>query len=138
MGVSNAQKGAYYKSRTKKWLEARGWQVADLEVVRMVYAPGRAPFAVKRDQFASDLLALRGDTVAFIQVKGGAMCAGHGQFPKARAAFSAFTFPSTVKLFIVAWAPRSRAPRIISVDAQPEDADTYIARRKAEHAHGQA
>lgn len=121
--ASNAGKGAYYKGRTKKWLEARGWQVADLEVVRMVFAPGRPPFPMKRDQFASDLLAVNGDEIQFIQVKGGAMCAGDGRFPQAQAAFRAFIFPPSVKCLIFAWAPRSREPRIIWVNAQAHDAD---------------
>lgn len=120
--ASNAGKGAYYKGRTKKWLEGHGWQVADLEVVRVIYTPGRV-FATKRDQFASDLLAVSGDEIAFVQVKGGEHCVGNGQFPQAQAAFRAFKFPPGVKLFIFAWAPRSRAPRIISVNAQADDAD---------------
>lgn len=121
--ASNAGKGAYYKGRTKKWLEDHGWQVADLEVVRMVYAPGRPPFPTKRDQFASDLLAVNVNEIAFIQVKGGAMCAGNSRFPEARAAFRAYTFPAGVRCLIFAWAPRSREPRIISVNAHAEDGD---------------
>lgn len=109
----NAQRGAYYKGRTKKWLAARGWQVADMEVVRWIYQPGRQPMPVKRDQFASDLLAMNASRIVFVQCKGGEAARG-GTFPAARRAFEAFVWPVFVERWIIAWAPRSREPRIIN------------------------
>jgi hypothetical protein len=113
--MSNAGKGAYYKARTRKWLEARGYAVADLEIVRTVLLPGRKPFPVKRDQLGSDLLAVRGDKIVFVQVKGGAQCEGKGQFLPAQREFNKFQFPRFVGRVIVAWAPGARGPRFVSV-----------------------
>jgi hypothetical protein len=116
---SNAQRGAYYKGRTKKWLAGQGWQVANLEEVRWVYRPGRPPMPVKRDQFGADLIAMSAAGIIFVQVKSGAI---GGTFPDARRKFGAFTFPAAtyrstgtavVRRWVVAWAPRSRSPRVV-------------------------
>lgn len=130
----NAKRGAHYKARTRQWLRDHGYQFAEMEVVRWVFrgkqrgtasgvdlerfglepaAPSRGDmFPVKRDQFASDLLAIKGEELIFIQVKGGDG-AGTGTFPDARRKFAEFSFPSFVKLWIVAWPTRATQPRII-------------------------
>lgn len=115
MAVSNAQRGAYFKLKTKRWLIAQGYQVADLEIVKWIYRPGGKPIPVKRDQFASDLLAVCSTHLIFVQVKGGAQCVGKGKFGEAQRAFSAFRWPNTdvCRRWVIAWAPRARAPRII-------------------------
>ena len=81
---SSAKIGAYYKTRSRKWLEARGWQVADMEVVRTVWTRRHSAlksFAIKRDQFGSDLLAMDSTQCMFVQVKGGKTAVGN--FPLA-------------------------------------------------------
>lgn len=112
---SNASRGAYYKARTRKWLAGLGYQVVDLEVVRWVHRPGGAGVPVKRDQLGSDLMGVRADHLVFIQVKGGAQAAGDGQFPSARREFEKYRFPRWAHVWIVAWAPRARAPRVVRV-----------------------
>ena len=109
--ASNVQRGAYYKSRTRKWLEAHGWQVGDLEVVRYVGWPTRFP--VKHDQFGADLLAVNRDTIVFVQVKSGKSATGN--FLPARREFAKYVFPPNCEQYIVAWLPRARAPRIVKV-----------------------
>lgn len=109
--ASNASRGAAAKGRTKRWLEAEGYQVADLEIVRYVFTPrGRMP--IKRDQFGSDLLAVSLQHVMFVQVKSGAAAAG-GTFPAARREFGKSTFPESARTVIIAWPPRARVPRIM-------------------------
>ena len=112
MGISNAAKGAYYKARTKKWLQARGYQVFDLEMVRWIWRPGGERIPVKFDQAGSDLLAMNAEELVFVQVKGGAQAAG-GTFPAARREFAKFTFPPFVKLRVIGWVPRAREPRVV-------------------------
>lgn len=112
--ASNVSRGAQAKGKTKKWLEARGYTVGDLEIVRWVWKAGKPAFAVKRDQFASDLIALGHDTVVFVQVKSGESARG-GTFPAARREFATFTFPAHSRQIIVAWPPQARVPRIIEV-----------------------
>lgn len=110
---SNSQKGAYYKGRAKKWLEARGYQVADLEKVYWI----RGQIPVKRDQFGADLLAVSPERIAFVQVKGGRQAAGAGQFPEARREFDRYRFPAgpIVRKLVLAFAPGSREPRVLEM-----------------------
>lgn len=114
--ASNVSRGARAKGKTKKWLIAKGWTVADLEIVRWIVKPGAPPMPVKRDQLGSDLLALSPRRLVFVQVKSGAEAEGKGNFPKARREFDRFTFPPFVRLWIVAWPARSSVPRIIVHD----------------------
>lgn len=111
--ATNVSRGAAAKGRTKKWLQSRGWQVADLEVVRWIMSPrGRVP--IKRDQFGSDLLAVGDTEIMFVQVKSGKTATG-GTFPDARREFAKFTFPAGAVRRIIAWPPRARHPRVIDV-----------------------
>lgn len=121
--MSNVSRGAYFKGRTKKWLMARGWQVADLEVVRWIFKSPTERMPVKRDQFGADLLAMSRKRLIFVQVKGGDQAIGAGQFLAARREFDRYTFPPFVRLWIVAWAPRARTPRIVVHQQQPEITD---------------
>lgn len=109
---SSAQRGAYYKGRTKLWLERHGWQVADLEVVRWVGGAATGiRFPVKKDQFASDLLAVNADRVLFVQVKSGKTA--RATLAPALRAFSAFTFPAVgVSCVVAAWLPGARRPEL--------------------------
>lgn len=110
MTVSNVARGAYYKARTRRWLEKQGYQVGDLEVVRWVGGPAKR-FPVKRDQFGSDLLAVSGDRLVFCQCKGGKSATGN--FPDAKRLFDSFTFPPGTAKWVVAWTPRAREPRVV-------------------------
>ena len=114
MAVSNAKRGALIKARTRRWLAAHGWQVAEMEIIRWVWTPkGRLP--IKRDQWGADLIAVSATRLALIQVKGGAQTEGQGQFLAAQREFNKFTFPSFVERWIVCWAPRARLPRVIEL-----------------------
>lgn len=123
--ASNAAKGARYKARTRIWLAAQGYQVAEMEVVRWVGAPatdgkaGRGRFPVKRDQFASDLMGMRADGIVFVQIKGGKAAAGGGTFPEAQRKFAEFVFALGARRWIVAWPPRAREPRVIDCTDLP-------------------
>jgi hypothetical protein len=111
--TSNAQRGAYYKARTKQWLERLGYQVAAMEIVRWIPRDGEKPIPVKRDQFASDLLAMNATEIIFVQVKSGRGATPGGTFPEAREKFEAFTFPLSVQRWIVAWPRGARTPRVV-------------------------
>ena len=112
--ASNASRGAAAKSKTKKWLEARGYQVAYLEVVRFIWRPDGPPMPVKRDQFGSDLLAMNADQFVFVQVKSGKSAEG-GTFPQARREFAKHVFAAGTRRAIIAWPFRARQPRVVEV-----------------------
>ena len=110
---SAVAKGARYKAKTRRWLEQRGYQVVDLEIVRWVHTPrGRIP--IKRDQLGSDLQAVSKAELIFIQVKGGKR--GAQNLASARREFAKYVFPPFAKLWIIAWPFRAREPRVIDCD----------------------
>ncbi len=113
---SAVAKGQYWKSRTKHWLEAQGYQVAFLERVLWIQtARGRVP--VKRDQMGSDLLAVNATDVLFVQVKGGV--SRRSQLAAARTEFAKYAFPAGTQQWIVCWAPRARQPEVVVVSTGP-------------------
>jgi hypothetical protein len=81
---------------------------------------------VKRDQFGADLIAMNWRWIVFVQVKSGKSAVG-GTFPEARRTFAQFVFPDYVQRWVVAWAPRARAPRVVI--CPPELRDTSQATR---------
>ena len=113
---SSAALGTYYRSRSKAFLEAHGYQVAILERMMWIRRPGKPcaicarpdMFPTKSDQFASDLLAVKDDAVEFVQVKFGRtnIAAGVREFRK-------FVFPPFVRQVLHVWEERARAPEII-------------------------
>lgn len=113
---TSAERGAYYKRRAKQYLERQGYQVAYLEQVLWVFTPkGRVP--VKRDQFASDLLAVNERDVVFVQVRSGV--SRRSQLAAARDGFSRFAFPVGTQQWILLWPPRAREPEIEVVSTGP-------------------
>jgi len=121
--MSAVSKGNYYKLKTKKWLEAKGYQVAFME--RMMWVFGRKGdmrrlIPVKKDQFGSDLLAMKGMVIGkdgwaedhgeliFVQVK-----LNRKNVAEAHKAFGKFEFPEFVEKWIVVWEPRAREPEVI-------------------------
>lgn len=108
---SNASRGAYFKSRARKWLASQGYQVAEMEIVRWIFtSKGRLP--VKRDQWGSDLVAMDDRGIVFVQVKGGE-AARTGNFLDARRKFAETTWAPGTRQWVLAFAPRCRGPRVV-------------------------
>lgn len=114
--ASNASRGAAAKNRTKKWLINRGYSVAEMEMVRTIWAGPHKKFAVKYDQWGADLIAMGHDTTVLVQVKSGEAAKG-GTFPAARREFARYPHPSNVKKIILAWPKLARVPRLVEVFA---------------------
>jgi hypothetical protein len=115
MPRSAVAKGAYWKSRTKRWLEAQGFAVAFLE--RVLWIQGkRGLIPVKRDQLASDVLAVSQDRVLFVQVKGGE---SRPDWSAARKEFALYPLPPSAEQWTVYWEPNARAPEIEVVAVGP-------------------
>lgn len=106
---SNSSKGSRWKARSKKYLQDLGYEVGDLEIMRVVYTPdGLIP--IKRDQWASDLLAQKANEDAmFVQVKGGIK----PDMSAARRAFAKHVFSTHTRRVIHWWKPLSREPLVV-------------------------
>ena len=103
--------GNYYKLRTKKWLESEGYQVGTLEKMFRIYdEKKKMALFVKRDQFASDLLAVSDKEVIFVQVK---FNTARGKTAEAIREFNKFSFPKFVSKWIVIWQKGASEPEIV-------------------------
>ena len=103
------QKGNISRNKTKKWYEARGYQVAVIEQSRYWTFGGRM-WAKTQDAFASDLLAMSDKEIIFIQCK-----SREPRIAECKRAFAKYDFPPFVKKVVVSWAFRAREPRIIEI-----------------------
>lgn len=110
--MNAAATGAYYKRRTKMWLERHGYVVAYMERVQWIPGkPGARMIPVKRDQFGADLLAMNREAMALVQVK---FQRKEASTAAARRTFDQFPIPPFVQTWIVVWGPRQREPEIQS------------------------
>jgi len=110
-----ANKGQYYKIKTKAWLEKLGYQVAYLEQTRRLITRDKKTndlktIFIKQDQLGSDLFAVSEEWAILVQVK-----LGKKNVAEAAKEFEKYKTPSLVKKWIVVWQPKSREPEIIEV-----------------------
>ena len=127
---SAAAKGQYYMARTRRHFQNLGYVVEPLQLLGWIKtATGLRP--MKRDAFASDLLAVNATGVLFIQAKGGE--SRRDQRAAARAAFAKYPLGPGCQQLLVMWAPRARAPEIEVIATGPQPAQHAVlvpARRK--------
>ena len=110
--------GSYYQHRTKVWLHQQGYVVEPLQLYGWIKTT-RGLRPVKRDAFASDLLAVSAQKTLFCQVKGGA---SRAKLAAARAAFAKYPLAPGEEQWIVTWQPRAREPEIHVVAVGPQPA----------------
>ena len=100
------QRGNYYRLKTKHFYEAEGYEVANAEVKKPMPIKGRLIW-IATDIFASDLIAMNGKEILFIQVK-----TNRGDVSKAVAEFAKHQFPPTIRKIVVCWPERASVPEI--------------------------
>ena len=94
------------KLKTKKWLEAQGWQVWNSEVGKTVFFGGKLRI-IRQDLVGSDLLCMNGKDIIFVQCK-----SRKDDIPEAIREFRKYPFPPFVKLWVVRWELRNKMPII--------------------------
>lgn len=142
MARSAVAKGSYYKARTKRWLEGEGYQVAFLERMMLLHIPEKLAddgtlreaarqLPIKRDQFGSDLLAVRRDAVVFVQVK-----LGRKDVWDALREFARYEWPDTpaVKRWVVCWEKGAKTPEVVDAAATPLRTGDVVPREFADAA----
>lgn len=116
---SNADAGAKWKARSKRWLQRHNCEVIDLEVVRII-RKGAQTIPVKRDQLGADLgyFTVDGPTTSgdlvLLQVKGGGRPRGT-LIAEAAAAFDLHRFPAHTRRELHIWRPFARDPEVIDM-----------------------
>lgn len=113
MARSNVARGAAWKARTRRWLEAQGYLVADMEIVRNIWTP-KGMFPQKRDQFASDVWGVCGRRgYLWVQVKG--YSTHRPSLAAAKRALLEYPCPPATRKVIVVWKLRAREPDVVEV-----------------------
>ena|SRR3990167_10369906 len=102
--------GNYYKLRTKKWLKAKGFEVATMERMLRISKDDKVIF-IKQDQMASDLLAVSEEQIIFIQVK-----LNRKHIAEGVKGLAAFKMPKWVDKWVVVWSRGAREPEVIEVE----------------------
>jgi hypothetical protein len=104
-----ANKGNYYKGRTKEWFLERGYACDFVERYRRIFKDGTI-IHLKQDLFGADGIAMNGREIIFWNSKFGTASDTEGIKEMLR-----FPYPSFVKRWIVHWQLRAREPKIIDV-----------------------
>lgn len=102
--MNKRQIGQRNKLKTKKWLENQGYSVENSETNKICFFNGKL-FAVHKDLFGSDLLAMNREEIIFVQCK-----SVKGDILKAEKEFAKYPFPVFVQRWVVCWELRSREP----------------------------
>ena len=107
-----ANKGNYYRRKTKAWLEAKGYTVEYMEHYQRIFKAGKV-ILIKKDLFASDVLAINDKEIIFANsILGRKNIASHIK------GYLAYEFPDIpqVKRWIIVWEERARGePEIIDI-----------------------
>ena len=105
-------KGNYYKYKSKKWLEEKGYKVEYLEKLQRIYdKKNNKVIFVKVDLFASDILAISKDEIIFVQVK-----LNKKNIAEAIKEFNKYPFPNFATRWVLVWTPRVGEPEIVNVE----------------------
>lgn len=109
--LSSARRGGYWKARSKRWLERRGFPVADMEIVRTIFTRGRL-IGIKRDQWGADLMYATPLVFVLVQVKGGAKPTST-LTKQALREFEKHRFPRHSRRELHVWRPRAHVPEVV-------------------------
>lgn len=113
MPRSNVARGAAWKSRTRRWLEANDYLVLDTEIVRNMWTP-KGLFPKKLDQFGSDLWGVCGRRgYLWVQVKG--YSRKRPSLAAAKRALLSYPCPPATRKIILLWKLRARDPEVVEV-----------------------
>jgi len=109
--MSTKSKGNYYKLKTKKYYEDKGYNVQNMEVPQRAFNPKtKQVFYVRRDILGADLLAYNKEQLILIQVK-----LNHKHDAEAIREFMKYDLPDFVERIVVVWVPRAKEPDIIYI-----------------------
>jgi hypothetical protein len=116
-----ADKGNYYKYRTKKWFLDQGWACELCEKMRRIViidkATGRERVLFsKKDLFGADGISMNGEEIVFWNSKlnKSNVAAGIKEMLK-------YPFPKSVERWIIVWQVRAKNPTIVNVGDAVEE-----------------
>lgn len=109
---NRVRKGNYYRLKTKKFYEAEGYSVENLEKTQRIVTRDKdtdemKTIFIKRDLWGGDLVAANRQEMIWIQVK-----ANKGDITKGLKELQASPLPDCIKKIVVWWPERAREPEI--------------------------
>lgn len=104
--ATNTSMGNYYKNRTKKYLEARGYTVQLTEFLTTRFIGGGKSFFMKKDVFGADGIAINGEEIIFWNAKSTKIGQTSWSKSTGKSEFRKYPFPLSVKLHLYIWQPR--------------------------------
>jgi len=108
--MSNASKGNYYKIKTKKYLEDKGYVCEYLEKMQRIYTNGKVIF-IKRDLLGADGCAISdSEFILWNAILNKANVASHIK------AFKAYPQGGDIKRWLFIWQERVKEPEILEVN----------------------
>jgi hypothetical protein len=105
--MNRVRKGNYYRLKTKKWFEAEGYLVENLERNQKLFIKGKVIF-IKKDVWGSDLMAKNDKEIIFIQCK-----TNKTDINKGIKELNATVWPKNIRKMVVIWEKRAKEPEII-------------------------
>lgn len=103
------QKSDYYRWKTKKWFQEKGYYVEYLEVYRRIVKDGKT-LIIKRDLFGADMMAINGKELIFAN-----SVLGRKNIAKHVKEFEKYPYPSSVNRWVVVWEKGRREPEIVEI-----------------------
>jgi hypothetical protein len=113
--MSTSSRGNYYKLKTKKFLESKGFTVQLTEFVSSRPIGNGKMIWTKKDVFGSDGIAMNGEEIIFWNAKATTSDVVQGinkHKSQGKIEFAKFPFPNCVKRKLYIWEPR-KEPVII-------------------------
>ncbi|MCK4307300.1 hypothetical protein KAW50_03620 [candidate division WOR-3 bacterium] len=108
--VTTVKTGNYYKLKTKKYLQNKGYYVEYMEKMQRIYTKGRVIF-IKRDLLGADGLAVSNEEFILWQSK-----LGKSHIAEAIRQFKQYPCPEFIDRWIIVWTKRQLNPEIIPVE----------------------
>jgi hypothetical protein len=110
---SNSKRGNYYKVKTKKWFEKKGYTTQLTEFTTTRPIGGGKVIYVKKDVFGADGISMNGEEIIFWNSKSITTGRLSQEKSSGKKDFSKFPFPDCVKRKLIIWEPRVKLPTII-------------------------
>jgi hypothetical protein len=120
MAKSRAQKGNYYKLKTKKWFLDKGYACEYLEKMQRIFTKKGIIF-IKKDVFGADGVAMNKDEIIFWNSK-----FGRSNISAGIKEFEQFPYPKSVKRWVVVWGLREREPEIHFLEDEEKSEEVKI------------
>jgi hypothetical protein len=112
--MSNTSRGNYFKSKTKKYFQAKGYTCEYIETYATYWNPAtRSRGFIKRDNFASDGIAMNNQEIIFWN-----SVLNRKNISEHVKRYLEFTWPASpaIRRMVIVWEPRKKEPELIEVN----------------------